>query len=285
MAIYGYVRCSPLKAREVHRSRRSNRLRKRPLNWAAGWSGRFVEHGNASQKTAILARSAGKEMLETLTAGDTLIVARLDRLGYSMRDVHKTAAKLGERGVRIYALHAIDGELDLEPGIAKVILQLFALWAKTDRVLRSERFCESARWRKENGLAYGGVPPRGGSSGGTEPRPWNGTGSNCNTSPRLPTGSRGKAPRRWPRTFGSGGSRTGGVGYGASRCRKPSAASSRSTACCGACSAREVELSAPTSSFIGRAVVLADETEGTLAAPVWFPGGINGGPQRFSERA
>jgi hypothetical protein len=48
--------------------------------------------------------------------------------------------------------------LDLEPGIAKAILQLFALWAKTDRALRSERFTESAQRRKENGLAYGGVP-------------------------------------------------------------------------------------------------------------------------------
>ncbi len=157
MAIYGYVRCSPVK-HEQSAEAQIEQFARKAVELGEPLVGAFVERGDANDKTAIFSRPAGKEMLETLKAGDTLIVARLDRLGYSMRDVHKTATALGERGVRIYALHALDGELDLKPGIAKVILQLFALWQKTDRALRSERFSELARWRQENGLAYGGVP-------------------------------------------------------------------------------------------------------------------------------
>jgi len=157
MAIYGYVRYSAA-AGEKSAEAETARLARKALEMGDRLAGAFVERGDANDKTAILSRPVGKAMLETLKTGDTLIVGRLNRLGYSMRDVHKTAATLGERGVRIYALHALDGELDLEPGIAKVILQLFALWQRTDRAIRSERFTESARWRKENGLAYGGVP-------------------------------------------------------------------------------------------------------------------------------
>lgn len=157
MAIYGYVRCSPAK-HEKSTEAEIEQFARKALELGDALAGTFIERRNANDKTAILARPAGKEMLETLTAGDTLIVARLDRLGYSMRDVHNTAMALGERGVRIYSLYALDGELDLEPGIAKVILQLFALWQRADRALRSERSYESAQWRKENGLAYGGVP-------------------------------------------------------------------------------------------------------------------------------
>ena len=157
MAIYGYVRHSPLK-KERHAEDQIAEMARKAEELGDSLTGVFVDPGSPGDKTAILNRPVGKEMLETLRAGDTLIVARLDRLGYSIGDVHQTVAALGERGVRIYVLHALDGELDLEPRIAKVIMQLVALWAKTDRALRSERFTESAQRRKENGLAYGGVP-------------------------------------------------------------------------------------------------------------------------------
>ena len=56
--------------------------------------GVFVDPGSPCRKTAVLDRPDGKEMLETLQAGDTLIVNRLDRLGYSMRDVCRTMKAL-----------------------------------------------------------------------------------------------------------------------------------------------------------------------------------------------
>jgi DNA invertase Pin-like site-specific DNA recombinase len=47
-----------------------------------GLKGAFVDPGSSGKKTAVLDRPVGKEMLERLRAGDTLIVNRLDRLGY-----------------------------------------------------------------------------------------------------------------------------------------------------------------------------------------------------------
>ena len=157
MAIYGYVRQSPLK-KERYAEGQIAEMARKAEELGDSLTEVFVDPGSPGDKTAILNRPVGKEMLETLRTGDTLIVARLDRLGYSIGDVHQTVAALGDRGVRIYALHALDGELDLPPAIGKVMLQLFALWARTDKVLRSERAAELAQRRKENGLAYGGVP-------------------------------------------------------------------------------------------------------------------------------
>ena len=93
----------------------------------------FVDPGSTGKKTAVLSRPSGKEMLETLRAGDTLIVARLDRLGYSMRDVRKTVEALAQREVSHLRSPALDGEFDLAPAHGRIFLGLFTLWAKTEK--------------------------------------------------------------------------------------------------------------------------------------------------------
>ena len=157
MAVYGYIRCSPTKQNRWAESQ-IGQVTDKAKELGERLAGTFVEDGDSGQKIPVLARPAGKKMLETLKAEDTLIVTRLDRLGYSVSDVQKTVVTLGERGVRIYVLYALGGEVCVEPVSAKAIAQLFALWQKTDRALRSERFTELAQRRKEAGLAYGGVP-------------------------------------------------------------------------------------------------------------------------------
>jgi DNA invertase Pin-like site-specific DNA recombinase len=69
MAIYGYVRHSPLKRDKPPEVQSSEMWRK------AGQLGGslvrvFVDPGSSGQKTAVLSRPAGKEMLATLRAGD-----------------------------------------------------------------------------------------------------------------------------------------------------------------------------------------------------------------------
>ena len=157
MRIYGYVRHSLLKKERLAEGQIAEIARKAE-ELGGSLAGVFVDPGSSDKKTTVLDRPAGKEMLETLRDGDTLIVNRLDRLGYSMRDVCRTVGALCESEVRIYVLHTQDGELDLAPAVGKTILQLFAIWATTGRALRSERATELTQWRKENGLAYGGVP-------------------------------------------------------------------------------------------------------------------------------
>jgi hypothetical protein len=97
-------------------------------------------------------------MLETFQSGDTLIVRTLDHLGFSVRDVEKTLATLAAREVHVYAIRSELGRFDFDPTLCRAMLQLFAMRGRTEKVLRSERFTELARQRKEQGLAYGGVP-------------------------------------------------------------------------------------------------------------------------------
>jgi DNA invertase Pin-like site-specific DNA recombinase len=155
MAIYGYVRCSP---KEKPPEVQIPEIAKKAGELGGSLTGVFIDPGSSGKRTAVLGRPAGKEMLQALKAGDTLIVHRLDRLGYSMPDIQKTVEALCDRGVRLYLLRALDAELDLAPANGKIFLQLFALQTKAEKALRSERATESARWRKQVGLAYCNPP-------------------------------------------------------------------------------------------------------------------------------
>ncbi len=157
MAVYGYIRCSPLKQDKPPQTQ-TREMERKAVELGGNLAGVFIEPVSPGSKIAILARPAGKQLLKALHAGDTLIVSRLDRLGYSMRDVQKTVKTLCDRGIRIHLLKALNGEFDLSDTVVRVALHLFALQTKTERTLRSERLTESAQRRKVNGLAYGGVP-------------------------------------------------------------------------------------------------------------------------------
>ncbi len=152
MAIHGYVRCSLLK-REKPPEAQIEEFARRAKDLGGVLTRVFVDPVYTGKKTAILKRPVGKEMLETLRAGDTLIVTRLDRLGYSLRDVMATVRALSERGVQICTT-----ELDVSPDVGRGIVQLFGLLKKTEKALCSERLTESVQWRKQRGLAYCNPP-------------------------------------------------------------------------------------------------------------------------------
>ena len=84
MAIYGLVRSSLAKKEELAGSEMAD-IVQAAEKLGGGLKGVFADPGSTDRKTGILSRPVGKEMLETLQAGDTLIVTRLARLGYSMR--------------------------------------------------------------------------------------------------------------------------------------------------------------------------------------------------------
>ena len=171
------------------------------------------------QETAILSRPAGKEMLETLQAGDTLIVPRLDRLGYSMRDIRKTVEALYERGVRIHVLHALDGELNLPPRPAKSSSDYLPYGRKPRRRSAPNASPKSAQWRKENGLAYGGMPmgKKIVERNGVKLLEWD--MKQLEYIAEIAGGSPRKARRRSPRISGNAASRTATGDCGASRRR------------------------------------------------------------------
>ena len=130
MAIYAYVRYSLLR-REKHAEGQIAEMARKAEELGGSLAGVFVDPGS-TDKTAVLDRPAGKEMLETLRAGDTLIVNRLDRLGYSFRDVRRTVDALADRAVTIHLLEGRDGEWALPPDLARGILQVFN-WQREPR--------------------------------------------------------------------------------------------------------------------------------------------------------
>jgi DNA invertase Pin-like site-specific DNA recombinase len=157
MALYGYVRCSGLRWHKQS-ERQVEEIVRKALELGDRPETAFVDRGDEGKKTAVLARPAGKEMLAALHANDTLIVQSLDRLGFSAKDVGRTLEALRERDVRVCVIHALDGPLDLNANVSNVVVHLFALRAKTEKTLRSERMTEVAEQRKAAGLAYSSAP-------------------------------------------------------------------------------------------------------------------------------
>lgn len=97
-------------------------------------------------------RELGK-LVDTLTAGDWLIVPELSRLGRSTLDILDCLAVLKEKGVNVYA---IKGAWQLNGTIeAKVFLTMMALFAEIERDLISARTKEALKARKASGVKLG----------------------------------------------------------------------------------------------------------------------------------
>jgi DNA invertase Pin-like site-specific DNA recombinase len=157
MATYGLVRSS-LAKKDEWAGREMEEIVRRAEQLGGGLKGIFADPGSTDRKTGFLSRSAGKEMLAVLQAGDALIVARLERLGYTMPDILRTRAALADRGVRIHVLRALDGKQDIEPEFAKAVQILFAWCEQTEKALRSERAANLACLRKlDHHLLHGDV--------------------------------------------------------------------------------------------------------------------------------
>ncbi|MGA2621966.1 MAG: recombinase family protein [Thermoguttaceae bacterium] len=157
MAIYGFIRCPGLNGEELPVSQIAEMQRAAEVR-DGELAGVFIDRNSPGGKAAIVGRPAAKEILETLQAGDTLIVRTLDRLRYSAHDVEKTLGTLAAREVHVYAIQPALGGVNFDPALCKAILPVFALPRRIEKTLRSERFTELARQRKEQGLAYGGAP-------------------------------------------------------------------------------------------------------------------------------
>ena len=156
MAIYGFVRSSASK-RERRPEAQVEEFTRKAKELGGCLLEVFVEPDSPGKKTSLLDGPVGKRMLNTLRAQDRLLIHSLDRLGYSVRDVEKTLGVLAEREVLVYPLRGVLEGRDIEPPLGRALPSLFAMRGQIERTLRSERFAELARQRKEQGLAYGGV--------------------------------------------------------------------------------------------------------------------------------
>lgn len=82
-------------------------------------------------------RKAFSEMLSKIRDGETLVVAKLDRLGRDAIDVLQTVRALAERNIKVI-VHQL-GTTDLTSPAGKLLLSMLAAVAEMERDLLIER--------------------------------------------------------------------------------------------------------------------------------------------------
>jgi DNA invertase Pin-like site-specific DNA recombinase len=91
--------------------------------------------------------------VDSLSAGDWLIVPELSRLGRSTLDILEVLKVLREKGVNVYAIKGawtLNGTIE-----AKVFVTMMALFAEIERDLISARTKEALKARKASGVKLG----------------------------------------------------------------------------------------------------------------------------------
>ena len=102
-------------------------------------------------------RQALQEALGTLEQGDTLVVAKLDRLGRTQSEVVARLATLSDKGIYVETL---DGLLNTKAlgRMAPLVVGLLTGLAEVERNLIQERTRESVEHRRKTGGNVGGRP-------------------------------------------------------------------------------------------------------------------------------
>lgn len=111
----------------------------------------FVEHG-VSGKVPALQRQQFQRLHDRMTNGDSLIVARLDRLGRDTLDVISTIDSLIKRGVSVNVLGL--GVLDNTPQ-SRLTLTMLSAISEFERGLISERTKAKLAQLKQEGVKLG----------------------------------------------------------------------------------------------------------------------------------
>jgi DNA invertase Pin-like site-specific DNA recombinase len=114
---------------------------------------RFVEVQASSRKGRDQRRI--EELLDSLAAGDRLVISELSRLGRSLGQVIQIVDELVKRKVRFTAIKEsirFEGKQDLQ---TKVMIALFGLFAEVERDLISERTREGLAAARAKGRLLG----------------------------------------------------------------------------------------------------------------------------------
>ena len=90
-----------------------------------------------------------KEMLNFVRAGDTVVVARIDRLARSIADLQVIVRTLKAKGV---SLKAIEQPVDTSTAAGKAFLDMLGVFAEFETNLRKERQMEGIAEAKEKGV-------------------------------------------------------------------------------------------------------------------------------------
>ncbi|HEY6327521.1 MAG TPA: recombinase family protein [Candidatus Cybelea sp.] len=104
---------------------------------------------------ASIDRTGLEAAITALRAGDTLVVARLDRLGRSMPHLVATVHELADRGV---GFRSLAESIDTTSAAGRLVLHIFASLADFERELIRERTREALAAKKRRGEHVGRRP-------------------------------------------------------------------------------------------------------------------------------
>lgn len=128
MAVFGYARVST-----AQQDTENQRLELEQ----GGWKIDYWFTDTVSGKAAATQRPAFRELLTKIRDGETLVVAKLDRLGRDAIDVLQTVRDLGARDIKV-VVHQL-GATDLTSPAGKLLLSMLAAVAEMERDLLVER--------------------------------------------------------------------------------------------------------------------------------------------------
>lgn len=116
----------------------------------------YVDHGVSGERAS---RPQLDRALASLQAGDTLVIATLDRLGRSTSSMLKLAEDLQERNVALRVLNLGGQNIDTSTPIGSLLFTVMVALAQMELEIKRERNGDSVSKRRAAGKDLGGRRP------------------------------------------------------------------------------------------------------------------------------
>lgn len=160
--IYGYCRVST--AEQASDDKTSLAEQERRCRAAAvlrgGEIAEIFSDPGVSGTVPLFSRPAGQRMLAALSAGDTIIAAKMDRLFRSASDALQSVESLHKKGINV-VLVDIGTDAVTENGTSKLFFSILAAVAEFERYRIAERISDGRMGKAARGGFIGGAAPYG----------------------------------------------------------------------------------------------------------------------------
>jgi DNA invertase Pin-like site-specific DNA recombinase len=157
--VFGYARAS------TDKQVASPETQKQIISEYAGRLGKTVDDfyvdPASSGKKRLCAREAGFRLMIDLRPGDTVIVARLDRLSRSLIDFAEILDAWTKKKVCLHLCDFPGGGFDPDNPMSEMMIGILIVFANYERRLISQRTREGLQARKQRGEKYTRWPPYG----------------------------------------------------------------------------------------------------------------------------
>jgi DNA invertase Pin-like site-specific DNA recombinase len=153
VSVFGYVRCSTREQADSGLGLDAQReaIRQECVRRELFLDDVFVDEGFSGKD---LRRPALSECLDELSRGDTLVVAKLDRLSRSLVDFSSLLERSQREG---WSLVVLDSPVDTSTPAGEALVSVLATFAQFERRLIGQRTRDALAVRKRQGMRLG--PP------------------------------------------------------------------------------------------------------------------------------